>query len=185
MALSGTCGDRIGQRPIGLAQRTKRARGLRRSRRGSGDGNQAPAPSRDELHRAALRQPQRPSSWLRPQMRSGGCKTNKRWRRSRWRRWLRLYHRHNAAPQSPRGLQTQSHAKAMLRTRRGRQSERERDLTSKLQVPAATRANASVPKSRDLGPFCAAMSSLAAREPLFIDRISSRLFYYKSMPLQY
>ncbi len=142
------------------------ARGLRRSRRDSGDGNQATARGRDEPHRAALRQPQRPSPWLWPPIKSAGRNTNRRWRCSRWRHGLHRHHRHNAALQLPRDPTMQSQAKPMLPTRRGRPSEHERGLMWRRQVPAAIQANASRPTSQDANPFCAAMYSPATCDTL-------------------
>lgn len=142
------------------------ARGLRRSRRDSGDGNRATARGRDKSHREAMRKPQRPSPWLRPPMRSAGRKKNRRWRCNRLRHGLHRHRRHNLAPQSRPRPQMQFHAKAMLPMRNGHPSEHERDLTWKRPIQAAGPTSASSATSKDADPFCAAMYSPATCDTL-------------------
>lgn len=133
-------------------------RGLRRSRRDSGDGNEVTARGRREPRRVALRQSRRPSLWQSSPMRSKGRRKNRRWRYN----MLRHRHRrHNSAPQSRPRPQTQSHAQAMLPMRNGHPSEYERDLMRKRPIQAAGPASASSSTSKDADPFCAAMYSPA------------------------
>ena len=107
-----------------------------------------------------------PTALLRQSLAAAGRRTNIHWPCCRWYRAAGSHVRDNKDPHRHPGSQTQFHAKAMLRTWRGRSAEHERDLKLRMQVPAATPANASGSQSGDSGLFCAAMSRPAARDTL-------------------
>lgn len=113
-----------------------KARGLRRLRRNSADGNQATAQGRDEPHWAALRQGQRPLLLQWSLMRSATRKMSRRWRYSSRCHGIHPRCWNKASLRSSRVPQMWSHLTTMLRMRCDLPWWQASGLTLKRQVSA-------------------------------------------------